>query len=43
MLREERTYWGPSDIIEATNKLKNWAWEGVAHPMEDSVRKIKAV
>ena len=24
-------------------KLKNWAWEGAAHPMEGSVRKIKTV
>ena len=29
--------------MEATTELKNWAWEGVAHPMEDSMRKIKTV
>ena len=29
--------------MEATTKLKNWAWEGAAHPMEDSLRKIKTV
>ena len=29
--------------MEATTKLKNWAWEGAAHPMEDFVRKIKTV
>ena len=29
--------------MEATTELKNWAWEGVTHPMEDSVRKIKTV
>ena len=29
--------------MEATIELKNWAWEGVTHPMEDSVRKIKTV
>ena len=29
--------------MEATIKLKNWAWEGATHPMEDFVRKIKTV
>ena len=29
--------------MEATTELKNWAWEGAAHPMEDSMRKIKTV
>ena len=29
--------------MEATIKLKNWAWEGATHPVEDSVRKIKTV
>ena len=43
MLREEGAYWEPLDIVEATTELKNWAWEGAAHPMEDSVRKIKTV
>ena len=42
-LREEGTYWEPLAIIEATIELKNWAWEGAAHPMEDSVKKIKTV
>ena len=41
MLREKGAYWEPSAIVEATTELKNWAWEGVAHPMEDSVKKIK--
>ena len=27
--------------MEATTELKNWVWEGVAHPMEDFVRKIR--
>ena len=43
MLREERTYWEPLAIVEATTELKNWAWEGAAHPMEDSVKKIKTI
>ena len=43
MLREEGAYWEPLAIVEATIELKNWAWEGVTHPMEDSVRKIKTV
>ena len=43
MLREERTYWEPPAIVEAMTELKNWAWEGVAHPMEDSMKKIKTV
>ena len=25
MLREERAYWEPPTIVEATTKLKNWA------------------
>ena len=29
--------------MEDMTKLKNWAWEGANHPMEDSVRKIKTV
>ena len=32
MLREEGTYWEPPVIVEAIIELKNWAWEGVAHP-----------
>ena len=43
MLREEGTHWEPPVIIKVTTELKNWAWEGVAHPMEDSVKKIKIV
>ncbi|KAK9984534.1 hypothetical protein SO802_034059 [Lithocarpus litseifolius] len=41
--REERAYWEPPTIMEATTELKNWAWERADHPMEDSVRKIKIV
>ena len=29
--------------MEATIELKNWAWEGATHPMEESTRKIKIV
>jgi len=43
MLREKETHWKPLAIIEATIELKNWAWEGAAHPMEDFVEKIKKV
>ena len=43
MLREEGTYWEPLAIVEATIELESWAWEGVAHPIEDSVKKIKTV
>ena len=43
MLREEGTYWEPPAIIEAKTELKNWAWEGATHPLEDSVKKIKIV
>ena len=43
MLREEETYWEPPAIVEATTELKNWAWEGAAHPMKDSMKKIKIV
>ncbi|KAK9991482.1 hypothetical protein SO802_026467 [Lithocarpus litseifolius] len=43
MLREEGAYWQLPAIVEATIELKNWAWEGVAHPMEDSMKKIKTV
>ena len=43
MLMEEETHWEPLSIVEATTELKNWAWEGAAHPMEDSVKKIKTV
>ena len=30
-------------IVEAITELNNWAREGAAHPMEDSIRKIKTV
>ena len=43
MLKEEEFYWEPPAIMEAKTELKNWAWEGAAHPMEDSMRKIKTV
>ena len=43
MLREERVYWEPPVIVEAMIELKNWAQEGAAHPMEDSVRKIQTI
>ena len=43
MLREEGAYNEPLAIVEATIKLKNRAWEGATHPVEDSVRKIKTV
>ena len=43
MLREEEAYWEPPTIVEAKTELKNWVWKGAAHPMEDSVRKIKIV
>ena len=37
MLREEGTHWEPPAIVEATTKLKNLAWEGATHPMENSL------
>ena len=43
MLKEERTHWELVTIVEATTKLKNWAWEGAAHPMENSLEKIKTI
>ena len=43
ILREERTYQEPPAIVETTTELKNYAWEGAAHPIEDSVKKIKTV
>ena len=43
MLREEGTCWEPPTIVEATTELKNWAWEGATHLMEDSVKNIKTV
>ncbi|KAL0001336.1 hypothetical protein SO802_015117 [Lithocarpus litseifolius] len=43
MLKEEGTNWETPSIIEATTELKNWAWEGAAHPMENSLKKIKTV
>ena len=41
MLREEETHWKLLAIIEATIEVKNWAWEGAAHPMEDPLEKTK--
>ena len=29
--------------MEATTEWKSWAWEGVAHPMKDFVRRIKSI
>ena len=43
ILREEEVYLEPPSIVEATIKLKNWAWEGAAHPKEDSLRKTKTI
>ena len=43
MLREEETHWEPPAIVETTIELKNWAWEGAAHPMKDFMNKIKNV
>ena len=43
MVKEEGTHWEQATIVEATIELKNWAWEGVAHPMKDFVNKIKNV
>ncbi|KAL0015138.1 hypothetical protein SO802_002207 [Lithocarpus litseifolius] len=43
MLKEEGTCWEMPAITEATTELSNWAWEGAAHPMEDSMKKIKTV
>ena len=43
MLKEERTHWEPTAIIEATTELKNWAWKRAAHPMEDFLEKIKTI
>ena len=43
MLSEEETHWEPPAIVETTIELKNWAWEGAAHPMKDFVKKIKTV
>ena len=42
MLTEEEAYWSHLPLW-AMIKLKNWAWEGATHPMEDSVRKIKTI
>ena len=43
MLREEGNHREPPAIVEATTELKNWAQEGLAHPKEDFVEKIKNV
>ena len=43
MLKEEGTHYEPAAIVEATIELKNWAWEGATHPMEDPLEKIKTI
>ena len=43
MLKEEGTHWEITSMVEATTELKNWAWEGAAHPMEDPLEKIKTI
>ena len=43
MLREEGNHREPPAIVEATTELKNWTQEGLAHPKEDFVEKIKNV
>ena len=42
-LRKEGAYWEPPAIVKSITELKNWAWEGAAHPMKDSMKKIKTV
>ena len=41
MLKKEGTYQELAAIIEATTELKNQAWEGATHPIEDPLEKIK--
>ena len=43
MLREEGARWESSAIVEATTELKNCAWEGATHPMEDSMKNIETI
>ena len=43
MLREEKTHWELAVIVEAITELKNWAWEGAAHPIEDPLEKFKTI
>ena len=43
VLREEGTRWELPTIVKATTELKNWSWEGAAHPMEDSAMKMKTI
>ena len=43
MLREEGAHWGSPAIVEATTELKNWAWEGAAHPMEEPITPAKNI
>ena len=43
VLREEGTCWELPVIVKATTELKNWSWEGAAHPMEDSAMKMKTI
>ena len=43
MVKEEGTHWEQATIVEATIELKNWAWEGATHLMEDPLKKIKTI
>ena len=43
MVKEEGTHWEQATIVEATIELKNWAWEGATHLMEDPLEKIKTI
>ena len=43
MVKEEGTHWEQATIVEATIELKNWAWEGATHLMEDTLKKIKTI
>ena len=43
MLSEEGAYWEPLATVEVMIELKNWAWKGATHLMEDFVRKIKTI
>ena len=41
MLKEEGTHQEPDAITKATIELKNYAWEGAAHLMEDPLERTK--
>ena len=41
ILREQGTHYEPVAITKATTELKNQAWEGATHPMEDPLEKTK--